>query len=290
MKLVLADNISPYVDRVFAAPAAYTGGHFVAAAYLFIYQVFCDFAGYSSIAIGVARMMGYDLMQNFRRPFFARSWAELWTRWHMSLMTWFRDYIYKSLRNKQSGPLRPYVNLFVVFLASGLWHGAAWTFVIWGMLNWVVMAAERAINNWSWAKRIKRPAVLDRLGVARVVESLAVVTLFAGTGIFFRARSLADAVYIFRHLGDIPRPDLSYLASLILPFTSDYSALAFGLFLLAGAVLLETVHLIQENRVEWVLRRWRESALLKGAALLGLLLLILFLGKFDSKSFIYFQF
>jgi alginate O-acetyltransferase complex protein AlgI len=135
LKVVIADRLAVYVDAVYTEPSAYAASALLLATYFFAFQIFCDFAGYSSIAIGAAAVLGYDLMQNFRRPYFATSIREFWGRWHISLSTWFRDYVYIPLGGSRTTRLRWYGNLFAVFAISGLWHGAAWTFVIWGALH-----------------------------------------------------------------------------------------------------------------------------------------------------------
>ncbi len=290
MKLVIADNAAIYINNVYGAHTSYTGGHFLIAMYLFAYQVFCDFAGYSCIAIGTAGMMGYDMMQNFRRPYLARTFADLWARWHISLMTWFRDYLYRPLHKKGANVWRVVGTLYIIYIVSGFWHGAAWTFVAWSVLNWKFVALERIINNWEWAKRIKRPAWTDKFGIFRVVETFIVVSFFAFAGIYFRSRTMDQAHYVMRHLFDFPKLNMGYLASLVLPFTGDYSALAFGLTLGLMLVLLEAIHLVQESKHVLIMKLWQESSIFKGACLIGLALIVLFFGNFNSNSFVYFQF
>jgi alginate O-acetyltransferase complex protein AlgI len=135
MKLVIADRLAVYVNEVYSNPQAFAPSTLLLATYFFAFQIFCDFAGYSSIAIGAARVLGYELMQNFNRPYFAASIREFWGRWHISLSTWFRDYLYLPLGGNRVERRRWYLNLLVVFIVSGLWHGAAWTFIVWGALH-----------------------------------------------------------------------------------------------------------------------------------------------------------
>ena len=129
-KLVIADRVGAYVDVVYASPDDHSGMTVLIATYFFAFQIFCDFSGYSDIAIGSARILGYDLMDNFRRPYFSKSISEFWRRWHISLSTWFRDYVYIPLGGNRVVKWRWYYNLMVVFVVSGLWHGANWTFVV----------------------------------------------------------------------------------------------------------------------------------------------------------------
>src|SRR6266550_1833630 len=135
MKVVIADRLARYVNLVYKSPNSYEGLTLVVATFFFALQIYCDFAGYSHIAIGAAEVMGFKLMRNFNRPYLSRSISEFWARWHISLSTWFRDYVYIPLGGNRVSTPRWYYNLFITFLLSGLWHGANWTFVIWGALN-----------------------------------------------------------------------------------------------------------------------------------------------------------
>jgi alginate O-acetyltransferase complex protein AlgI len=153
MKLVIADRLAIYVNEVYGDPHAYAGSALLLGTYFFAFQIFCDFAGYSSIAIGAARVLGYDLMQNFDRPYFAGSIREFWGRWHISLSTWFRDYVYLPLGGNRVARWRWHVNLLAVFMISGLWHGAAWTFIVWGALHGgylVVSLLTRDVRDRAW--------------------------------------------------------------------------------------------------------------------------------------------
>lgn len=136
MKLVMADKISIVVDTVYGNIEAYPGWFLICATILFAFQIYGDFGGYSLIAIGAARILGFDLMENFRAPYFSQSISEFWRRWHISLSTWFRDYIYIPLGGNRRSSIRKYFNLLVVFITSGLWHGASWHFVAWGGGKW----------------------------------------------------------------------------------------------------------------------------------------------------------
>ena len=136
-KLVVADTLSTYVDVVFGQILNYKGFTLVIAVFFFTFQIYCDFSGYSDIAIGSAKILGIDLMDNFKSPYFSRSLREFWARWHISLSTWFRDYVYIPLGGNRKGRVRRNVNVMVTFLLSGLWHGADWSYVIWGGGTWV---------------------------------------------------------------------------------------------------------------------------------------------------------
>ncbi len=155
-KLVVADRLAQYVDIVYNNPQAHEGGVLVIATYFFIFQVYCDFSAYSDIAIGAAQVMGYRLMDNFKRPYHSKSIAELWQRWHISLTSWFRDYVYIPLGGNRVSELRWNINILIVFVLSGLWHGAEWTFVVWASLNGIF-----TIIGFYTAKN--RKALKDRL-------------------------------------------------------------------------------------------------------------------------------
>ena len=136
MKLVVGDRAGMYVDSVFGNYVHHNGASLLIATFMYTIQIYCDFAGYSLIAIGAAKAMGYNLMENFRRPYFATSIADFWRKWHISLSTWFRDYVYFSCGGSRCGQLRTYCNLMITFLVSGLWHGAAYNFILWGGVSW----------------------------------------------------------------------------------------------------------------------------------------------------------
>lgn len=146
MKLCVADNLGIYVDKVYSSLDAYNGGSILLAAILYTFQIYCDFAGYSLIAIGCGKMLGLRLMDNFRRPYLARNIKDFWSRWHISLSTWFRDYVYIPLGGNRRSGLRNKYNLFVTFLVSGLWHGAAWNFILWGSVHGGGQIMEKSVR------------------------------------------------------------------------------------------------------------------------------------------------
>ncbi len=197
-KIVIADNIANVVNLVYSNPENFQGVHFIIATILFAFQIYCDFSGYSDIAIGTSRIMGFDLMKNFNKPYFAKSISDFWSRWHISLSTWFRDYLYIPLGGNRVGKFRLYFNLMATFVISGLWHGANWTFVVWGFLHGFYLIAERIIG-----KLIKKINVYKRLKpLFGFVNVLFIFVLVCFAWIFFRADSLADALYIITHLFD----------------------------------------------------------------------------------------
>ena len=198
-KIVVADLIAEFVNSVYNSPEAATGLGIVIASVLFSVQIYCDFSGYTDIAIGCARIMGIRLMQNFNRPYQARTIKEFWSRWHISLSTWFRDYLYSPLGGNRCSKARRYFNLFVVFLVSGLWHGASWTFVIWGCLHGVYQIIGMMTKK-------PREALHKKLGIKE--DSIFLVlwqrfwtfVLVCFSWIFFRANSTADLGILLKNL------------------------------------------------------------------------------------------
>jgi alginate O-acetyltransferase complex protein AlgI len=155
LKVAIADNISPYADKIFARdPATLAGPEAWLGALFFAVQIFADFAGYSDIAIGTARLFGIRILENFRNPYLARGLEDFWRRWHVSLSTWFRDYVYIPLGGNRRGELRRHVNLIVVFAVSGLWHGANWTFLLWGVAHGIGLTVERMLRDRLHALRL----------------------------------------------------------------------------------------------------------------------------------------
>ena len=200
-KIVVADNLAVYVDAVYADLPAYRGFAMAVAAVCFAVQIYCDFSGYSDIARGTAKLMDIELMQNFRSPYFAASIREFWSRWHISLSTWFRDYVYIPLGGSRVGRARHYRNLLITFLASGLWHGANWTFVIWGALHGLMQILEKALRLPPAPKR----------GTVRCLRVLGVFCFVTLAWVFFRAQSLPDALYVLRHMFDGISSPLAYV-------------------------------------------------------------------------------
>jgi len=196
-KLVIADRVAMWVDTVFHDPAGKPGSTVAVATVLFTFQIYCDFGGYSNIAIGAAQVMGIRLMDNFHRPFLALSIQDFWRRWHISLSTWFRDYLYIPLGGSRKGEARALANLMIVFLVSGLWHGAGWTFVLWGGLHGLYQVVGKLTRPPRQALRaalhIQEEGLLRKLVAVPVTFCL---TSFAF--LFFRANSLGDAVTLIR--------------------------------------------------------------------------------------------
>lgn len=189
-KIVIADTLSKYVSRVYDVPQNFSGFVLVLATIFFTLQIYCDFSGYSDIAIGTAKLLGINLMTNFKSPYFSQSVKEFWSRWHISLSTWFRDYIYIPLGGNRIGKVRQIANLMITFLASGLWHGANWTFVVWGGIHGVAQAIENLVIPKSRQKST---------GIMWCIRVLFVFLFASLAWIFFVSNSIGDAGYVITH-------------------------------------------------------------------------------------------
>ncbi len=278
-KVVIADRLAEYVNLVYNNPAEFGGLQNILATFFFSFQIYCDFSGYSDIAIGAALIMGYRLMTNFRRPYFAQSIREFWQRWHISLSTWFRDYVYISLGGNRVVKWRWYYNLFITFLVSGLWHGAEWTFVIWGALHGFYMVFA------IWTTRLRENAnritgVSKYRGLYQFTQILVTFVLVYFAWIFFRANNTQDAFLIIKNsfrFGQVTGLNL-------FEFRVD-----FYISLLAIALLLvieyfeEYTGLYSRMKVQ-VPRGW------KWAMLTVVILGVLILGVWQGTDFLYFQF
>lgn len=194
-KMVIADRAALYVNEVYNHPGNYEGVETIIATLLFAFQIYCDFSGYSDIAIGAARTMGFDLMKNFDSPYLSKSITEFWRRWHISLSTWFRDYVYIPLGGSRNGKYKTYFNLFVVFLVSGLWHGAAMTFVVWGAIHGAIIVFEKATFKSKEALLIKLKVNKNNFS-NKLFFVFITFTIVCFAWVFFRANTFADAQLI----------------------------------------------------------------------------------------------
>lgn len=294
-KVVIADRLAAYVNIVYDQPQDHNGIAMLFATFFFAFQIYCDFSGYSDIAIGLAKILGFTLMQNFRQPYFSASIREFWARWHISLSTWFRDYLYIPLGGNRVPFARNLLNLFIVFLVSGLWHGANWTFIVWGALHGLYIVIETVVN--------KRREPSQRRSHFYFVRVLFTFLLVVIAWVFFRANSLDDAVYILSHSIDISNFSLSGillfgsndpgLTLIIDVFNLSFSKrtvqfIAFAVpFVLIGLLLL----------YDYVDGRWgmnvvlnRTPALLRWLYYYGVAAAVLIIGYWGLQSFIYFQF
>jgi D-alanyl-lipoteichoic acid acyltransferase DltB (MBOAT superfamily) len=285
-KVVIADNLAPMVDKIFGIAAFASPIDLLISVYFFAFQIYCDFSGYTDIAIGVSLLFGLQLMENFRRPYLAKSTAEFWgERWHISLGRWFRDYLYIPLGGSRAGPVRQYLNLMLVFIASGLWHaglgyGVGWTFLVWGALNGAYQWAGVATRPF-WSRVAERLPRISQSVPLAALRVLLTFHLIAITWVFFRARSLGDAWLILKKIA----MNLIEIPSLLsrFPFTAEhYWAFALIAFLIGVEIVDERRSIFQRLAAAPAVLRW-------GLWYLAILALLI-LGRWQAREFIYMQF
>jgi D-alanyl-lipoteichoic acid acyltransferase DltB (MBOAT superfamily) len=192
-KIFIADNLCRFVDPIFQDPVLYSGHHVLLALYAFAFQIYCDFAGYSNIARGLGRLMGFDIMANFNAPYLATNPREFWQRWHISLSTWLRDYLYIPLGGNRLGLWRTYGNIFLVMLLGGLWHGANWTFVLWGVYHALLLMGHRLLEPLARAFSARIENGLLKQGL-RCLQRVFFFHLVCAGWLLFRAESLNEAL------------------------------------------------------------------------------------------------
>jgi len=286
-KVVIADRLAILVNTVYNSPSNYTGFPLILATVFFAFQIYCDFSGYCDIAIGGAQVLGFNLMDNFNRPYFSKSISEFWKRWHISLSTWFKDYLYISLGGNRVVKWRWQFNLLLTFLISGLWHGANWTYVIWGGLHGFYFMFS------IWTNKIRKN-ITNFIGINKFprfykyTQVLTTFSLVCFAWIFFRARNVNEAFYVVIHIFDGFGSMLN-----IKGIGSNFTGLGFGrydyLVAFASIGFMQLVHLIQRHgrirhmlseRPTWM--RWTFYYLL--------VMWIVLFGVFNKSQFIYFQF
>ena len=265
-KLAIADRLALYVGTVFDAPTAYPGLASIMAVAFYTIQIYCDFSGYSDMAIGMAQMLGIRTRENFNYPYFSRSIKEFWSRWHISLSSWLRDYIYIPLGGNRKGKMRKHLNTLAVFLVSGIWHGSSLSFVFWGALHgfWNMISTPKKDDDPVWKQ---------------ILQVLVTILGVAFTWIFFRAKDLATAFTMIKHMILGFGLSIDQITASLLPFTGDNTCAAYFL-IICLLILFQAVF-------EW--RRTRDKGTSYGwiAAMLAMTLL---LGQFGSSSFLYGQF
>lgn len=265
MKLVLADRCGIYVDNIFNNLDKHNGGSYLIASLLFPFQIYGDFAGYSFIAIGTARVLGFRLMENFRRPYLSSSIGEFWHRWHISLSTWFKDYVYIPLGGNRVKRARAYANLLITFIVSGIWHGANWTFLCWGTLHGILLCFEKALGI---GKK-------NYTGIIRFLHWAVTFMLVCMAWILFRADSMSDALTIMT--GIFTNPGIPKLE------IANFIAIGLALFILISKELTDEFNLnirIAESR-SWIVSH---------LYLVFMISYIILFGVLGGDQFIYFQF
>jgi len=274
-KIVVADRLAAVVNIVYGDTVAYQGTPLILATFFFAFQIYYDFSGYSDIAIGSARVLGFNLMRNFNRPYFSKSIPEFWKRWHISLSTWFRDYVYIPLGGNRVPIHLFYFNLFVVFLLSGLWHGANWTFVMWGFLNCIYIIL------FFMTQKI-RERIFPESKLYNIISIIFTFILVGFGWIFFRANNISEAFFIITNLFsrinlNIFNMDLKVSkANLLLSFTLIF--------------FIEFVHYLQEKDIDIKKKFLSLPRIIRWGIYLIFILIILLFGVFKNMQFIYFQF
>lgn len=280
-KIVVADNMSLFVNNVYGNPEAYSGNMLVVASYGFAcIVIYFDFSAYSDIAIGSARALGFDVMDNFKRPLFAQNMNEFWQRWHISLTQWINDYMFKPLMKKTKRALFRQVNIVILFVAIGVWHGAGWTFIFWGLLHALFILVFRNTKKFRkvFAQKTglaKFPRLLKNLNIAFTL------TLWSSSAFFFRGESITDSWYFITHIFD-GGAVLPYIANMTNFGLFNIIAIAFGatlvlLFERLNEDMRNPFHFIASTRLRWSLY----------------MMMILAIGLFNSsviQEYYYFQF
>ncbi len=287
-KVVVADRVAILGKAVYGDPHNYSGLPLLAATVFFAFQIYCDFSGYTDIAIGSARLIGFDLMANFRQPYFSKSIPEFWRRWHISLSTWFKDYLYIPLGGNRVVKWRWYYNLFITFFISGLWHGANWTFAAWGALHGFYMVADSLVAPARDRLRagLKLAAAQKVFDWANIALTFSLVTI---AWIPFRASNFSDAWYIFTHLfaGASVWLDPSAAAIQFRGMGLNSAELIYATVFVAVVIVYDW---IDSRREIWPLLRAQPQPL-RWAVCYSLLILVLFFGPYNqAQNFIYFQF
>jgi alginate O-acetyltransferase complex protein AlgI len=267
VKVVIADRLSIYVDQIYTTAPAHGALSSITAAVFFTFQIYGDFSGYSLIALGCSKVLGIDLMQNFNKPYLSTSIREFWSRWHISLSTWFRDYLYIPLGGNRVGFYRNMFNVFFVFLISGLWHGANWTFIVWGALHGIYLIIE---------------ILADKIGfvwpLPKITKWLFNFILVTITWIFFRASSIDNAMQILQNIFTLKPGAL---------FIGNASFLVYSILLIAFLMVADYNSMYLNNKYSLI---YSHLAWVRWVGYLILISTILWIGVFNGGQFIYFQF
>lgn len=298
-KVVVADQLAIFVDRAYLIPGQESSLSLIIGTMFFAFQIYYDFSGYSNIAIGAARVMGFDLMTNFNRPYASQSIREFWHRWHISLSTWFRDYIYIPLGGNRVGPWAWIAVIMVTFVLSGLWHGANWTFVVWGALNGFYLVVSHYTKD-------PRAIITKKIGLTRfprfhgALKCLIAFTLISISWVFFRSPDMHTALEIFSRIGHGIAQGFHALLQFSVPpeLTQDalknsilfYKGRKFFIFMIALIIFVEGFELYwRRKKRTWILKP--NLAVLRWAVYYLLIFSIIWIGNWDAtRQFIYFQF
>ena len=268
--MCLADRLGIYVDAVYANIAQHSGTTLFLTSIMYTIQIYADFAGYSLMAIGSGRLLGIELPTNFIRPYFALTVTDFWRRWHISLTTWFRDYIYFPLGGNRCSKARWIINTMIVFMVSGLWHGAAYTFIIWGAMHGACMVIERLV----YGDKIK--TITNKLSVANALRWMVTFAIVNFAWIFFRVNNLSDVMTIFQKI-------FTNTGRIFIDADTMLCAFMF-------AILVFVVDFVDEYYSGKVRLLNSRYTIVRWATYIALVVMVLLFGVLDGGSFIYFQF
>ncbi|MFH1282335.1 MAG: MBOAT family O-acyltransferase [bacterium] len=286
-KVVIADRLAVVVNNVYNSPTDFIGPQLLLATVFFAFQIYCDFSGYSDIAVGSARVLGFSLTNNFNRPYHSKSISEFWRRWHISLSTWFRDYVYIPLGGSRVKKCRWEFNLFVTFIISGLWHGANWTFVIWGGLH----AFYYLFSIWTKKFREFLAETLQlkqHIKLNNLINVTTVFTLVCVAWIFFRSQNIDDALYILTHL-TTGFGELFNISNLESKFHELGISRYEFLIVLGSIAVMEYTHFLQRNG-SIIKMLYNKPLYFRWVLYYGLVVVTLLFGVYNKSQFIYFQF
>lgn len=280
-KIVIADTLAVYVDKVWSNMVGYSGFTYIIIAIMFSVQIYCDFSGYSDIAVGTAKLFGIELMTNFRSPYFSQSLHEFWTKWHISLSTWLRDYIYIPLGGNRKGRYRKELNLIITFLISGLWHGASWTYVFWGGMHGIGQVVENAC--------LKKTNIFSNNRIICLVKTGLVFAFVTFGWIFFRAPNMSEAFYFIMGIGNGMQDGvLGYIVNGIRALGGSKNDLV---KIATGCIFLFVADIITMKKdVFGFIRKLPKVTRWILYYTISILIIYSWLGQSSDTSFIYFQF
>lgn len=258
-KIALADYLAIYVDKIYNAPALFSSSHLILATFAFGWQIYFDFSGYTDMARGISRIMGFNLRLNFNNPYLATSMGDFWNRWHISLSSWFKDYLYIPLGGNRKGKFNTYKNMFLTMLISGFWHGAAWTFIIWGLLHAIGRFITREFEGSNFYNN----------KIPKFIKQIYVFIFVSFAWIFFRAQNIDDAFLIVKKI-----------------FTSNFADPNFPIIALLFCFMVWVYQFIFESRFSKIL----ENSFLKSILVCFMILYLIIFNTSGNEAFIYFQF
>lgn len=264
MKLVFADRLGIYVDKIYEQPLYHTGSSDLLASVFYSFQIYGDFAGYSFMALGVSKLLGYDIINNFNRPYFATSISMFWKRWNISLTRWLTNYIYIPLGGNRKGKIKTYLNIIITFVVSGIWHGANWTFIFWGVIHGVAQCIEKYFG-------LNKPVKKVYTVIPRIIITFTIVNF---AWIFFRMPSISEGIEVIKHIFTFGTPYIH-------PTTFFHLALALPV------VFIFEIFQEYGNKI---IRKLNEYIIVRWSVYLFLMIAILTCGVLDSGQFIYISF